>query len=557
MCLLCSLLCVVVTVTTTVIHMNRLQTLRECVYQSSSRTCTCFAGIMDHRSIDYEATLRFVFAATPNCEVIHSTIYSCLRAMFGLSVVGILVSIFSCMLVYQILSHEKKKRYLAELNSRCRGLYQRPDFSCLSQHSGPWGECGTSQHHLCSQPWQLQGGRCGPGNLYSPTPEVSSVSTMSTVAGSSRGASPGEGQPWRWLQWARKPQSGLQVGEESSIAMTNTLSQAGGLPQSRPPHWRYSHPDTVYGFRPPGPGIQAARELLSSYSVSPDCQNIPDSLSNLLWGPPPPYCPPALPPLVSPPSPSPPSLPPAPRTSRSGLLEPASDTSETSTSHIYEQLGRGRSGSLPSRKVKRPVPVPRVTQQLSALNLCRSEEQRAVQDLEEIRRALAALEQHSTGLRAVTEVPGGGGVAGGVQSSLQALRLPHLPPVVRRTVSSQLLLSSNSSSSGSRTSTSSSGEPTIRTQALPFLSSSIIQTATSQLLSLPPPPRLPPSLSGLVSPQRRLALPPPPSSSLLPALISPTHMYTSSLSPTAQVTAPSLVYLRPEQNIPQRLSSCT
>ena len=101
MCLLCSLLCVVVTVTTTVIHMNRLQTLRECVYQSSSRTCTCFAGIMDHRSIDYEATLRFVFAATPNCEVIHGTIYSCLRAMFGLSVVGILVSIFSCMLVYQ------------------------------------------------------------------------------------------------------------------------------------------------------------------------------------------------------------------------------------------------------------------------------------------------------------------------------------------------------------------------------------------------------------------------------------------------------------------------
>ena len=46
--------------------------------------------------------LRFVFAATANCEVIHGTIYSCLRAMFGLSVVGILVSIFSCMLVYQV-----------------------------------------------------------------------------------------------------------------------------------------------------------------------------------------------------------------------------------------------------------------------------------------------------------------------------------------------------------------------------------------------------------------------------------------------------------------------
>ena len=28
------------------------------------------------------------------------------------------------MVVHQILSHEKKKKYLAELNSRCRGLYQ-------------------------------------------------------------------------------------------------------------------------------------------------------------------------------------------------------------------------------------------------------------------------------------------------------------------------------------------------------------------------------------------------------------------------------------------------
>ena len=44
-----------------------------------------------------------MFAAAPSCEVIHGTIYTCLRAMFGLSVIGILVSIFSCMLVYQIL----------------------------------------------------------------------------------------------------------------------------------------------------------------------------------------------------------------------------------------------------------------------------------------------------------------------------------------------------------------------------------------------------------------------------------------------------------------------
>ena len=97
-----------------------------------------------------------------------TTVPTYLRAMFGLSVIGILVSIFSCMLVYQILSHEKKKQYLAELNSRCLGLYQRPDLP-LSHHSG-WS-CPPA----CPGPW-LQRPQ---GNLYSPTPEAS-ASTLST-----------------------------------------------------------------------------------------------------------------------------------------------------------------------------------------------------------------------------------------------------------------------------------------------------------------------------------------------------------------------------------------
>lgn len=46
--------------------------------------------------------LRYVFEGTANCEVIHGVLYSCLRALFGLSVIGILVCIFSCMLVYQL-----------------------------------------------------------------------------------------------------------------------------------------------------------------------------------------------------------------------------------------------------------------------------------------------------------------------------------------------------------------------------------------------------------------------------------------------------------------------
>merc|ERR1719471_2724381 len=170
-CLLSALLCVVVTVTTTVVHMNRLQTLRECVYQASTKTCTCFAGMMDHRTMDQDAALRYVFAAAPNCEVIHGTIYSCLRAMFGLSVIGILVSIFSCMLVYQILSHEKKKKYLAELNSRCRSLYQRPGF----------GHSNLSQCSAGGYPWLLNNRLCS-GNLYTPTPELS-ISPISTTLG--------------------------------------------------------------------------------------------------------------------------------------------------------------------------------------------------------------------------------------------------------------------------------------------------------------------------------------------------------------------------------------
>ena len=37
-------------------------------------------------------------------------------------------------------SHEKKKKYLAELNSRCRGLYQRP---------------GLGQYGSCQYPWTI------------------------------------------------------------------------------------------------------------------------------------------------------------------------------------------------------------------------------------------------------------------------------------------------------------------------------------------------------------------------------------------------------------------
>lgn len=72
-----------------------------------------------------------MFDASDDCTIVHSALYSCLRAVFGLSVAGVLVAVFSCMLVYQLLSHERKKMYWEQLELRCRSLYGPPT------HPGP------------------------------------------------------------------------------------------------------------------------------------------------------------------------------------------------------------------------------------------------------------------------------------------------------------------------------------------------------------------------------------------------------------------------------------
>lgn len=42
-----ALTCALVTVTTTVSHMGRLQKLRECEYTQKTRTCTCYPALSD------------------------------------------------------------------------------------------------------------------------------------------------------------------------------------------------------------------------------------------------------------------------------------------------------------------------------------------------------------------------------------------------------------------------------------------------------------------------------------------------------------------------------
>ena len=80
------------------------------------------------------------------------------------------------------------------------------------------------------------------------------------------------------------------------------------------------------------------------------------------------------------------------------------DDTVDSAMHIYEKLRRSRSGSLPSRRVKKTRKPPAssssstASTNLSALNLSRAEELRTAQDLEEIKRALLALQQNSLGL---------------------------------------------------------------------------------------------------------------------------------------------------------------
>lgn len=38
---------------------------------------------------------RFVFDSADECTVVHNALYSCLRAIFGISVAGVLVAVFS------------------------------------------------------------------------------------------------------------------------------------------------------------------------------------------------------------------------------------------------------------------------------------------------------------------------------------------------------------------------------------------------------------------------------------------------------------------------------
>ncbi|KAL1132369.1 hypothetical protein AAG570_010324, partial [Ranatra chinensis] len=255
-CLLCAAICVLVTVTTTVIHMSRLQSLRECVYTLRTHTCTCYSMLLDSASDRTDEGAHYVFNSTPDCEVIHGALYSCLRAMFGLSVIGILVCIFCCMLVYQLLSHERKKMYWEQLELRCRYLYGQPRNQ--PQVINPPQRCS---HCACSQQFRYQAegtfdsrlwasGRIG--NLYSPNP----VAPSSGWGG------------WR-LPWSRN--------SETSHRQNHPLDGRDSGSYHRP--LACSSPESQYGFSPQGVATVSSATS-ASYTMIDAGPVVPESCSS-------------------------------------------------------------------------------------------------------------------------------------------------------------------------------------------------------------------------------------------------------------------------------------
>ncbi|XP_050091054.1 uncharacterized protein LOC126574749 isoform X2 [Anopheles aquasalis] len=321
-----ALTCALVTVTTTVLHMSRLQVLRECEYTQKTRTCTCYSVTADKQPSDgVDDSVRFVFDSTSDCGVVHGALYSCLRAVFGLSVAGVLVAVFSCMLVYQLLSHERKKMYWEQLELRCRSLYsgQGPPggpTAVLPPGAGGGGLLGPSggltgpgpggmpgapgmragNCRCCEQchahrnvlpaayPWEGDGRFWTPGqagNFYSPNPGGDETLGGAAGGGGGGGGIVGTGSG------GRLNASGRRMPGWSWPRMPWQRNETA--PQRMSPH----SPDSQYGFasanrtsggQPPpgGPAVGVVGALLGDpgqprYNVIEQQYGI--------WGPPPPY----------------------------------------------------------------------------------------------------------------------------------------------------------------------------------------------------------------------------------------------------------------------------
>ncbi|XP_030380199.1 uncharacterized protein LOC115628293 [Scaptodrosophila lebanonensis] len=303
--LVSALTCALVTVTTTVLHMSRLQALRECEYAQKTRTCTCYSDLIESQvdRVDKEG-VRLVFDSLSDCGVVHGSLYSCLRAIFGLSVAGVLIAVFSCMLVYQLLSHERKKMYWEQLELRCRSLYasQAPPPSlgamappgrvlncrcCEQCHahrqltlplqtaSYPWDEAsaaaaaavaaggtGPDQRFWTTQP---------PGNFYSPNPGGEDAAAAAVCRAGDRATRSSSGWSWPRMPWQRQtPDTGRRFRQAAAS------------------------PDSQYGFSSTsatadGNQMLIEEQLTPAVAAAFNAMPPPNALPYGVWGPPPPY----------------------------------------------------------------------------------------------------------------------------------------------------------------------------------------------------------------------------------------------------------------------------
>ncbi|XP_075162262.1 uncharacterized protein LOC142234935 isoform X2 [Haematobia irritans] len=284
--LISALTCALVTVTTTVLHMSRLQALRECEYAQKTRTCTCYSDMIESQvdRVDKEG-VRLVFDSLSDCGVVHGSLYSCLRAIFGLSVAGVLVAVFSCMLVYQLLSHERKKMYWEQLELRCRSLYTRPQMPPQGMASGaaPHGCRCCEQCHAHRQvplqaaayPWDESSeprfwSTQPPGNFYSPNPGGEDLMGMTnTCRRHEMTTARGRGSGWSWNRWWQR----------SSPDPNSRFRQTP------------SSPDSQYGFSNSNGNTLAedVAAVANGNVVAQQFNVLPGNLPYGVWGPPPPY----------------------------------------------------------------------------------------------------------------------------------------------------------------------------------------------------------------------------------------------------------------------------
>ncbi|XP_061399621.1 uncharacterized protein LOC133335356 [Musca vetustissima] len=285
--LISALTCALVTVTTTVLHMSRLQALRECEYAQKTRTCTCYSDMIESQvdRVDKEG-VRLVFDSLSDCGVVHGSLYSCLRAIFGLSVAGVLVAVFSCMLVYQLLSHERKKMYWEQLELRCRSLYTRPQMppQNIAAAAAPHGCRCCEQCHAHRQvplqaaayPWDESSeprfwSTQPPGNFYSPNPGGDDLMGLTnTCRRHEITTGRGRGSGWSWNRWWQR----------SSPDPNSRFRQTP------------SSPDSQYGFS--NSNVMAGNAIAED--VNPVANGNPQQFNVLsgnlpygVWGPPPPY----------------------------------------------------------------------------------------------------------------------------------------------------------------------------------------------------------------------------------------------------------------------------